>query len=139
MSHRRRIVTTAGIIFCLSVSLACQAAFAAEPKREPKRVLLLYYSFGGNLVNARSIRAELDRQSPEVLEIYDAPYMSVRPADESAAGRYAGYLGALLPDQRLDLTVAVGGAAVRFFQRYREQLFPSTPMLAIAEERRIPQ
>ena len=107
MSHRRRTVTTAGIIFCLIVALACQAAFAAEPKREPKRVLLLYYSFGGNLVNARSIRAELDRQSPEVLEIYDAPYMSVRPADESAAGRYADYLGALLSDQRLDLTVAV--------------------------------
>jgi len=122
----------------MMVSFAGQPAFAVEPKHEPKRVLLLYYSFGGNLVTAAGIRAELDRRSPEVLEIYDAPFLTVRPEDEGAAGRYADYLGALLPDQRLDLAVTVGGAGVRFFQRYRERLFPAAPMLAIAEQRRIP-
>jgi hypothetical protein len=47
-------------------------------------------------------------------------------------------LFAMQGDQRLDLVVAVGASAVRLFQRYRAQYFPSTPMLAIAEGRRIP-
>jgi signal transduction histidine kinase len=116
------------------VCFACLAASAAEPKR----VLLLYYSFGGNLVNATHFRAALERQSPELLDIYDAPLNTARPADEDVAARYADYLHALFPDQRLDLVVAVGASAVRLFQRYRPQHFPSTPMLAIAEGRRIP-
>ena len=118
----------------LVASFACATASAAEPKR----VMILYYSFGANLVNAKNFRVELDKQSRDLLEVYDAPFMTARPADEIAPSRYADYLRALVPDQRLDLTVAIGAAAARLFQTYRSQHFPSTPMLVIAEERRVP-
>ena len=134
MPRRRRICLTAGIIFGLALSSALQIAAAAESKR----VLLLYYSFGGNLVNAIHFRAALEQQSQELLEIYDAPLNTARPANEDVVARYVDYLHALLPDQRLDLVVAVGASAVSLSQRYRRQNFPFTPKLAVAEERRIP-
>jgi signal transduction histidine kinase len=135
MTRRRRVCLTVGFIFGFALSFALQIASAAESKR----VLLLYYSFGGNLVNATHFRAALERQSPELLEIYDAPFNTARPADDDVVARYADYLHALFPDQRLDLVVAVGGSAVNLSQRYRRQNFPFTPMLAIAEARRIPR
>jgi signal transduction histidine kinase len=122
------------VVVLLMATFPCAAALAAEAKR----VMVLYYSFGGNLVNAKNFRVELDRQSRDLLEVYDAPFLTARPADEIAPSRYADYLRALLPDQRLDLAVAIGGSAVRLFQKYRSQHFPSTPMLVIAEERRVP-
>jgi signal transduction histidine kinase len=134
MTRRRRVCLTVGFIFGFALSFALQIASAAESKR----VLLLYYSFGGNLVNATHFRAALEQQSQEPLEIYDAPLNTARPANEDVVARYADYLHALLPDQRLDLVVAVGGSAVNLSQRYRGQNFPFAPMLAIAEARRIP-
>jgi signal transduction histidine kinase len=136
--YLRRVCSAAGIILCLATSFAGQGASATEPKREPKRVLLLHPSSGANLLYATSIRAELDRQSPEPLEVYDSAFMTGRPDDEFVADRYGDYLRALFADHRVDLAVAVGGASVRLFNRYRLQLFPTTPLLAIAEERRLP-
>jgi hypothetical protein len=101
-------------------------------------VLLLHPSSGVNLLAAAKIRAELDRQSAEPLEVYDASLVTGRPVDEIVADRYGDYLRSIFPDQQLDLAIVVGGAALRLYQRYRMQLFPSTPLLAIAEDRRIP-
>ncbi len=134
----RRVCSAAGIILCLAASYGGPAASAAEPKREPKRVLLLHPSSGANLLYATNIHTELDRQSPQPLEVYDASFVTGRPDDEFAADRYGDYLRALFPDHKVDLAVAVGGASVRLFHRHRLQLFPTTPMLAIAEERRLP-
>jgi hypothetical protein len=134
MTHAQRICTIALAIACLLESFTGRPTLAAEPKR----VLLLYYSFGGNLVNARQFRAELERQSKELLEIYDAPLLSARPVDEPIVRRYAEYLHALLPDKRLDLVVPVGASAARLLYQYRSQLFPAAPVLAIAEGRRLP-
>src|SRR5262249_34219535 len=87
--------------------------------------------------NAKQFRYELEQQSRELIEIYDAPLVTARP-DEEVVSRYAEYLQAVLPKRRLDLVVAVGASAVRILQRHRAQLFPSVPILAIAEERRTP-
>lgn len=135
MTLAQRIGTIAALaIASLLGSFADRPAFAADSKR----VLLLYYSFGGNFVNARQFRAELERQSPELLEIYDAPLLSTRPVEDAVVGRYADYLHAMLPDKKLDLIVPVGASAVRLLHRYRSQLFPNAPVLAMAEGRRLP-
>jgi hypothetical protein len=105
---------------------------------EPKRVLLLHPSSGANLLSAMKIRTELERQSPEPLEVYDASLVTGRPVDEIVADRYGEYLRSIFHDQSLDLAVVVGGAALRLYERYQAQLFPSTPLLAMAEERRFP-
>src|SRR4051812_18858569 len=123
----------AGIISCLIACFASQVLAA-----EPKRVLLLHPSSGINLRAAINIRNDLERQSQEPLEIYDASVVSGRPADEIVSDRYGDYLDSLFPDKRLDLAVVVGGAALRLFQRHRLKLFPSTPLVAVAEVRRFP-
>ena len=132
MGYRRRISQTVGMTFWLVACFAHQASMASEPKR----VLLLYHSFAINLVHAKAIRAELDRQKPNSLEIYDAPLLPGSSA--SAADRYADYLQARFHDQKLDLVIAIGADAMDLFRRYRNQIFPSSARLALLEERRIP-
>jgi signal transduction histidine kinase len=132
MGWGQHICRAAGIVWGLTVILVSSPA----PADELKRVLLLHPSSGASLLSATKIRAELERQSPEPLEVYDASLVTGRPLDEIVADRYGDYLRSIFPDQRLDLAIVVGGAALRLYQRYRMQLFPSTPLLAIAEERR---
>jgi hypothetical protein len=87
---------------------------------------------------ARNIRAELMQRSPEPLEIYSAPFAAASEADQGVNNRYADYLGALFPGGRIDLAVALGIPAMNFFRQYGKQFFPSTPLLAIVEESRVP-
>jgi signal transduction histidine kinase len=112
----------------------CQVASATEPRR----VLILRYSVGYSDLLARNVRAELEQQSLGDLQIYDALFTTARVADESAIARYGDYLATLFPEQRLDLAVTIGSPAVYFFQRYGRQFFPSTHMLAAAQESRLP-
>jgi hypothetical protein len=112
----------------------CQVASATEPRR----VLILRYSVGYSDLLARNVRAELEQQSLGDLQIYDALFTTARVADESAIARYGDYLATLFPEQRLDLAVTIGSPAVYFFQRYGRQFFPSTHMLAVGQESRLP-
>jgi hypothetical protein len=46
------------------------------------------------------------------------------------------YLRSLFAGRKLDLVVAMGAPAARFVQRYRSQLFPSTPLLITGTDQR---
>jgi signal transduction histidine kinase len=104
----------------------------------PKRVLLLH-SFGRDFAPwnqyARAIREELVRQSPEPIDIFEASLATARFADDDEAP-FVDYLRALFVTRKLDLIVTIAAPAAGFFQRYRRQLFPSTPMLITALEQR---
>jgi signal transduction histidine kinase len=105
---------------------------------EPKRVLLLH-SFGRDFAPwneyARTIREELVRQSPEPVDIFEASLATVRFADDEEAP-FVDYLRALFAKRKVDLIVTIAAPAASFFQRHRQQLFPSTPMLITALEQR---
>ena len=131
MAYRQHICAVAGAISCVLACFACQHASATEPKR----VVLIYNSGYAQLL-AGNIRAELIQRSPEILKIYSAPFAAA--ADEGVMARYADYLGALIPRQRIDLAVTVGSPAMNFFQQYGRQFFASAPMLSIVEESRVP-
>jgi signal transduction histidine kinase len=117
-------------------------AMTGTATAEPKRILLLH-SFGRDFSPwaevARSFRAELDRISPEAIEFHDAALATERFGANQDEGPFVDYLQSLFAKSRLDLIVAIGAPAARFVQRYRQQLFPSTPMLFTAvEQRRVP-
>src|SRR6516162_2554345 len=131
MSYRQHICAVAGAISCVLACFACQHASATEPKR----VVLIYNSGYAQLL-AGNIRAELIQRSPEILKIYSAPFAAA--ADEGVMARYADYLSALIPRQRIDLAVTVGSPAMNFFQQYGRQFFASAPTLSIVEESRVP-
>jgi signal transduction histidine kinase len=108
---------------------------------EPKRILLLH-SFGRDFAPwnqyARSIREELGRQSHEPVDIFEASLATAR-FNNDEEGPFVDYLRALFVKRQLDLVIAIGGPATDFFQRHRQHLFPSIPIVYTGvEERRVP-
>jgi signal transduction histidine kinase len=109
---------------------------------EPRRVLLLH-SFGPYFAPwselARALREELQRQSKEPIDIFEVSLVTARYADDEEAP-FVDYLRALFLKRQLDLVVTLGGPAVNFFQRHRQQLFPATPALHTGlDQRRVPR
>src|SRR6266478_1516855 len=103
---------------------------------EPKRVLILH-PFGRDFVPwseyAKTVREELLRQSPKGIDLYEASLASARSADVEE-GPFADYLQALFVKRRLDLVVAISSPAIRFIQKYREELFSSVPAVYMGVE-----
>jgi signal transduction histidine kinase len=119
--------------------MTCFAWSAAAA--DPKRVVLLH-SFGRDFKPwsdyARSIRLELERQSPWQLDITDHSLVAARTSDDAPEAPFVAYLSALFGKQPPDLIVSIGAPAAAFVQRHREHLFPNTPMVLTAiDERRV--
>ena len=133
MIQVQRICSAAVIILCLS--FVGPAALAAEPKR-----VMLLHSFGREFrpwsEYAKTIRIELNRQSPWPLDIHDHSVISARFSDPNAELAFVEYLRTLYSERPLDLIFCIGAPAADFVQRHREQLFPITPMLYTAVEQR---
>jgi len=121
-----------GATILLLVTLGTAAA-------ESKRVMMLH-SFGRDAKPwsdyAKNIRGELDRQSPWPLDITEHPLLAARSSEENPEAAFAEYLRALYTERPLDLIVSFGAPAVAFVQRYRKQLFATTPMVFTAVEQR---
>jgi signal transduction histidine kinase len=106
---------------------------------QPRRVLLLH-SFGPhfepwNAVAGR-FREELTRRLPNAIDLYETSLETARFAQPPDEGPLVDYLRALFADRHLDLVVAMGAPAARFFQKHRPQFFPSTPLLITAADQR---
>jgi len=117
--------------------LAYSTAFAAESKR-----VMVLHSFGRDFKPwneyARTIRTELERQSPWPLDITDHSLVTARSGDENPEVPFAEYLRALHARNPLDLIVSIGAPAAAFVQRHRANLFANTPMVFTAvDERRV--
>ena len=87
---------------------------------------------------ARTIRTELERQSPWPLDITDHSLLTARSSDEEPETPFVEYLRALHAKKPLDLIVSIGAPAAAFVQRHRADLFANTPMVFTAvDERRV--
>ena len=100
---------------------------------------MLLYSYEREFTHtafAGMFRPELTRLSAEPIDYIEVALQtageSVRPPDDSIVTR----LGSTFAGTRFDLVVAIGGPAAAFAQTHRGQLFPSTPMLFAAVDRR---
>jgi len=125
---------------CVLAILIC--ATVAANASEPKRILLLH-SFGRDFLPwseyAKEIRAELDRNVRGPMDIYEASLATARFADENLDEPFVEYLHSLSDKGKLDLVVTIGGPAAAFFQKYRPQISPVTPVVFMAlEQRRLP-
>ena len=111
---------------------------ALEPAMaEPHRVLLLH-SYGQHFhpwsAVAARLREELTRQSPNPIDLYEASLETARFSQHLDEAPIVDYLRTLFRHKNLELVVAIGAPAARFFQRYRAQFFPSTPLLITAAD-----
>ena len=128
----RRICT------CVTTAIFLLATFGIATA-DTKRVMLLH-SFGRDFKPwseyAKSIRTQLERQSPWPLDIFDHSLVTARSSDEDPEGPFVEYLRALFAKQPLDLIVSIGAPAAAFIQRHRQRLFADTPMVFTAVEQR---
>ena len=99
---------------------------------EPRRVLLLH-SFGPHFAPWSAIagrfREEFIKQSPYAIDLYEASLQSERFGPSEDQEPFINYLGALFKRDGLDLVVAMGAPAARFFLQQRPLIFASTPLL----------
>ena len=125
---------TAALALALLMAFACQSQ-AADP--EPKRVLMLH-SFGLRFkpwtTYAEALRTEISRR--KAVDFQDQSLLSARLSSDKSDGPFVDYLKALNADQPPDLILSIGAPAANFVQRHRKDLFPTTPMVFSAVERR---
>jgi signal transduction histidine kinase len=125
-------------VAALAIALLLGAAsqsLAADP--EPKRVMLLH-SFGLRFkpwtTYAEALRTELSQR--KAVDLQDQSLVSARLSNDQSDGPFVDYLRALNADQPPDLILSIGAPAANFVQRHRKDLFPTTPMVFSAVERR---
>ena len=82
------------------------------------------------------IRSEISRRWQKPVDFLDQSLVNTRLEDENAEAIFADYLRALYTNRPVDLIVAIGAPAAAFVQRYRQRLFPATPMIFTAVEQR---
>lgn len=130
-----RTFTTA-LAIALLLATPCQS-LATDPA--PKRVLMLH-SFGPRFKPwsdyEQAIRSEIGRRWQKPVDFLDQSLVNARLEDENAEGLFAECLRALYTSRPVDLIVAIGAPAAAFVQRYRQTLFPATPMIFTAVEQR---
>jgi signal transduction histidine kinase len=116
------------------LSTALQAAAG-----EPQRVLLLH-SYGPHFAPWSAVsgrfREELIKQSPNAIDLYEASLETARLAQAPDEIPFVDYLRSLFAGRDLNLVVAMGAPAARFVQRYRTEVFASTPLLITGADQR---
>ena len=123
------------LVGILLLLVATADAAAADAKR-----ILLIHSFAQEFSPWREysyhVRAELRRQLPGPVEIFEASLATARLTDKTLDDAFAQYLGTLSARYNLDLVVTIGAPAANFFLKVREQTFPAVPMIFTGVEKR---
>lgn len=135
------LVVAARLFVCLLVWAAILPGPASStPLEEPKRVMMLH-SFGRDFLPwseyALNIKAELERQSPWPLDIQEHTLLTARFNNPGPEAPFVDYLKSLYSGRPPDIVLSIGAHAAEFFQKYRAQLFPETPMVPTAVEQRM--
>ena len=125
-------------IICGALIILCGAANYAMAA-DAKRVMFLH-SFGPQFKPwsdyARTIRTETNRQAKWSIDFSDFSLASARSDGAESEAPLVQYLRALYLKEPLDLIIAIGAPAASFIQRHRSELFPTTPMIFTAVDRR---
>jgi len=129
-----------GVVVIALLFLAALAAL--QPAAADAKKVMLLHSFGQDFKPwseyARTIRSELQRQSPWQLDIIDHSLVTARYRNEDPEVPFVAYLNALFAEKRPDIIVCIGAPAAHFVQRHRPKLFANTPMVFTAvDERRV--
>ena len=128
------------LLAALGLALMGALAAAAESGERPPRVLLLH-SFGQEFQPfsdaASRFRQELNQRLDGKVDVFESALQTARSGPGLNDAPFVDYLMALTAEAGPDLVVTIGGPAMQFAQRHREQLFPGVPMLFAAVDIRL--
>jgi hypothetical protein len=121
------------------MAIVLAASTSSRADAEPKRVLMLH-SFGLRFKPwtdyAQFIRSEISQRAQRPIDFHDHSLLNARLSNDTSDGPFVDYLHALYAEKPPDLILAIGAPAANFVQRYRQRIFPGTPMLFTAVEAR---
>ena len=127
------------VIAWLARRTVLAASTGSRAEAEPKRVLMLH-SYGLRFKPwtdyAQIIRSEIVRAAQRPVDFNDHSLLNAEQSGEKSEGPFVEYLHALYAENPPDLIMAIGAPAANFVQRYRPRMFPATPMVFTAVERR---
>ena len=139
LALRWRSFCTRTLVASLATAILLVTQAHGQADGKPKRVLMLH-SFGPRFKPwsdyEQSIRSEISRRWQKPVDFLDQSLVNARLEDENSEALFAEYLHALYTLRPVDLIVAIGAPAAAFVQRYRQRLFPVTPMVFTAVEQR---
>ncbi|MCI0389236.1 MAG: histidine kinase [Acidobacteria bacterium] len=110
----------------------------AQQSAPPKRVLVLYWynkDFPGNVSFDRSFQAALQSSPAGTVEYYPEYLESDRFPGENQAIFLRDFLRQKYADRTIDVIVAAGYVTLDFLIRYRDDLFPNTPIIFLVGTR----
>ena len=124
--------------------LSCAAALVlastiVQGGGQPRHVLLLfsYEREVGSDAFAREFRSDLIRSSSAPIDFIEMALQPTPLSERQPDAAIVDDLRSVFDGRRLDLVVPMGGPAVQFTQRHREELFPSAPVLLASVDRRL--
>ena len=124
----------------LGLLLAALTTFYVSGATIPRHVLILD-SFGRDIapfnVAASTFRTTLAKELGGPVDIYEATMDAARFSEPEKEGPFVEYLKSRFEGRPLDLVVPIGAPAVRFMAKYREVLFPKTPIIFMGVEPRL--
>src|SRR5262249_40281551 len=127
----RLVALLACLILPLLPSLPLGAG-AAEGPAQPKRVLALYWSgkdSPSNIVLDKSIKTVFQSAPAGSIEYYAEYLEDNRFPGESQSLLLRNYLSQKYADRRIDVIIALSSASLNFLLKYRNELFPNTPIV----------
>jgi signal transduction histidine kinase len=118
------------------------ASIVAVPLGGPPRHVLLLYSYEREFASgafAKQFRADLTRQSSAPIDFIEVALQPAPTSQRQPDEVIVDDLRSTFDGRHLDLVVPMGGPAVTFTQRHKDELFPSAPVLLASVDHRFVQ
>src|SRR5215813_12049122 len=131
---RLKIIRTAALLFWVVILMA-PSVVRAQQSAAPKRVLALHWynkDHPWNVKFDQSFQAALQSVPAGTVEYYPEYLETNRFPGEKQALLLRDYLRQKYADRTIDVVVANSDASLDFLLKYRDDLFPHTPIVFIA-------
>ncbi|HEX4568034.1 MAG TPA: ATP-binding protein [Vicinamibacterales bacterium] len=122
-----------------SAAAVLLASIVAVPAGGPPRHVLLLYSYEREFASeafAKRFRADLTRESSAPIDFIEVALQPTPTSKREPDEVIVEDLRSTFDGRHLDLVVPMGGPAVTFAQRHKDELFPSAPVLLASVDHR---
>jgi signal transduction histidine kinase len=144
MSQRARPLIKFALVECLVV--VCAFVLLPQTVRaqavEPQRVVVLYWDnkeFPGNARFEESFKAQLQFDRRQDVEYFPEYFEFSRFPEENTALTFRNYLQAKYAQRTVDVVVASADAPLKFLLDYRNTIFPTSPIVFVANDPPAPE
>ena len=122
-------------LLVVGIILLIPSEVRPQQGKTPKRILVLYWynkDFPGNATSDQSIQLVLNSAPSGNIEYYAEFLETNRFPGEDQAITLRDYLRRKYAERPIDVIIATADATVEFFRKYRNDIFPNTPLVFTA-------